>query len=260
MKENKQQNIKLGLFVVIALVFFIGGIYLLGRQQNLFSSSIKVSAVFKNVNGLQEGNNVRFSGINIGTVSGIEIVGDSNVRVKMLLDKEVQPFIKKNSKVSIGTEGLMGNKMITISSGTAEAGGIDNKQTLEAVEPANMEDVLKNLNKVAENATIISDDLAQITSNITKGAGTEDLLENLKITAENSAAITKNLAEITEKINSGKGTLGQLLTDKELIRDLNIAVDNIKEGSQTFNSNIKALENAPIIGKLIEKGKERNEE
>ena len=62
---------KLGMFVVIGLVLFTGTIYFVGKQKNLFGSTFKLKAQFKTVSGLKEGNNVRFSGINVGTVDGI---------------------------------------------------------------------------------------------------------------------------------------------------------------------------------------------
>ena len=117
---NKQSGFtwKLGMFVVIGLVVFIGTIYFVGKQKNLFGSTFEVSTLFQSVSGLKVGNNVRFSGINIGTVDGIELITDSSVRVRLVIRKEMQQFIKTDATASIGSDGLMGDKVMTITPGT----------------------------------------------------------------------------------------------------------------------------------------------
>src|SRR6185369_14993513 len=116
------ENAKLGLFVMAGLLFLIFSLYMIGRNRNLFGSSLTISANFRNVNGLMLGNNVRFSGIDVGTVQKIEIVTDTLVKVTMVIDEGVRKFIKRNALASVGTDGLMGNKIININSqpGNAE--------------------------------------------------------------------------------------------------------------------------------------------
>lgn len=94
--------------------FLIAVLYLIGAKRSLFSDTFKISAEFYNVNGLMSGNNVRFSGINVGTVESVNIVSDSSVLVVMLIEDKVKSYIKKNSVATVGTDGLMGNKLINI--------------------------------------------------------------------------------------------------------------------------------------------------
>src|SRR6185369_12860165 len=110
------ENAKLGLFVIAGLLFLIFSLYMIGRNRTLFGSSFTISANFRNVNGLMLGNNVRFSGIDVGTVQKIEIVSDTLVKVTMIIDEGVRKFVKKNAVASVGTDGLMGNKVININS------------------------------------------------------------------------------------------------------------------------------------------------
>src|SRR5690348_15105543 len=118
MKKESSRNMQVGLFVSIGTVLLIVALYLIGDKQNLFGSTFRISAKFYNVNGLMVGNNVRFAGIDIGTVEEIEIINDSSVNVIMVLEERVQPYIKKNAIASIGTDGLMGNKLVNINSGS----------------------------------------------------------------------------------------------------------------------------------------------
>src|SRR6185312_5708238 len=114
MAKQSINNIKLGVFVIAGLLVIIVSLYLIGKNQSLFGSSFTVRARFKNIGGLMPGNNVRFAGIQAGTVKSIKIINDSTVEVSFLIEKKVKPYIHKNSFVTIGTEGLMGNKVLNI--------------------------------------------------------------------------------------------------------------------------------------------------
>src|ERR1700744_2268139 len=117
MKTTSSQKIKIGLFALVGLAVLIAAIYLIGQKKNLFSSTFKVYGKFKNVNGLVIGNNVRFAGINVGVVDDIAIVNDSTVKVSLTLNNTVRKFIKRDSKMSIGSDGLMGDKLVIIAPG-----------------------------------------------------------------------------------------------------------------------------------------------
>ena len=113
MKKTSGSKIKLGIIVVSSILIFIVAIYFIGQRQQLFSTTFQVSGVFKDISGLQVGNNVRFSGINVGVVQHIEQVTDSTVKVEMLVDEKARKFMKKNVKAIIGSDGLMGNKIVS---------------------------------------------------------------------------------------------------------------------------------------------------
>ena len=144
--QNKTSNyIKLGFFVIISVLIFVMAIYYLGSKQHLFRKNFFAYTDFRTVKGLKTGNNVRFLGIDVGTVSAIMIVNDSLVRVRMTIDEDVRQFIKKDSKVEIDNEGLMGSKIITIFPGTTTAGMLGDEESLESIETVNVEDILSEL-------------------------------------------------------------------------------------------------------------------
>ena len=118
MKKDTSNKIKLGIFISIGMMVFIVGIYFIGAGRQLFTSTFRISGVFKDVAGLQPGNNVRLSGINVGTVDNIVIVSDTSVRVEILIEESVRMYIKKDAVASIGSEGLIGNKTIILYPGT----------------------------------------------------------------------------------------------------------------------------------------------
>jgi phospholipid/cholesterol/gamma-HCH transport system substrate-binding protein len=186
MEKTTSQKIRLGLFVIIGLLIFILATYLIGDKQSMFGKTSNLEALFTNVNGLQIGNNVRYSGVNVGTVRGIEMINDTNIKVNMIIDNTIFKHIKKDAVATIGSDGLVGSMIINILPG---------KGTEPPVEPG---DEIRSLNRIR----------------------TDDLLKTLSKTNENAAHLTENLLTITEEINDGKGTIGLLLNDAETARDL----------------------------------------
>lgn len=197
MKKDTSFKIKLGIFISMGIALFIIGIYFIGEKQQLFRSTFHLSGVFRDVAGLQAGNNVRLSGINVGTVENINIVSDTSVRVEIVVDESIRRFIKKDASASIGSEGLMGNKIIIINPGTGGKMEIGNNDTVQTIQPINMDDILVSLKSSIDNTTVI----------------------------------TSNLSKITDNVQSGKGTLGRLLTDKSLGKTFDSTFVNLKEST-----------------------------
>ena len=144
MDKQAKNKIKLGFFVLSAILLFILAMYYIGSQKNIFHSTINVSANFNNVNGLLSGNNVRFNGINIGTVSKVEAVSDTVIKVDFTIDKDVSKFITMKSIVSIGTDGLLGNKVVNIAPGTEKGEAVQEGNVFNALHSLQMEDALRN--------------------------------------------------------------------------------------------------------------------
>ncbi|MDX2001675.1 MAG: MlaD family protein [Chitinophagales bacterium] len=207
MEKERRSQIKTGVFVLLGLGLFIGLVYILGSRQNLFGGTFKVVCVFKNVGGLQAGNNVRFAGINVGTVTNISILNDTSVQVVLSVDEKVRKHIKKDSKASIGSEGLMGNKLVTITNGSYASEQIEDGEVLLTIKPVDMEDVMVSIKEVSDNA----------------------------------AELTANLSDISEKIKNGEGTIGALMTDKTLINNVNSAIVSIDDAASSFDRNMDAL-------------------
>ena len=224
MEKTASQKIRLGLFVIIGLTLFVLTIYFIGSKQQMFGKTETLTAVFNNVAGLQLGNNVRYSGINVGTVRGIEIVNDSTINVEMQIDKTILPHIKKNAVATIGSDGLVGSVIINIIPGKGEA---------LPIQPG---DIIKSNNRIR----------------------TDDMLSTLNVTNENAAQLTADLLKITNDINNGKGTIGVLLRDSAMANDLKATIHNLKITSEktsktmdNLNRQIAGLDNKDnVIGVL----------
>ena len=81
MEKTIGEKLKLGIFSIVGLLILVGAIYFIGSRQNMFAKTFIINSNFNNVNGLQLGNNVRYSGINVGSVKTISIVNDSTISV-----------------------------------------------------------------------------------------------------------------------------------------------------------------------------------
>jgi phospholipid/cholesterol/gamma-HCH transport system substrate-binding protein len=221
---NTQSNHigKLGIFVIGALIVFAATIFFIGKQKNMFGSTFRIHANFKNVSGLTVGNNVRFSGINIGTVDEIQLVSDSSVVVSMTIEKEVQKFIKIDATASIGSDGLMGDKVLTISPGT------------------------HSQKKIKENGKIGSIEAIEM----------DDIMRSAKVTMENASVITQELAEFTYDMNNGNGTISRLMTDENLANSLDKTMSNLQKSSKGLNENMEAAKSNFLLRGYFKK-KER---
>lgn len=276
-------KIRLGLFITGGLMIFAIAVFIIGRQQNLFNPVFIVSADFYNVSGLQVGNNVRFSGINVGTVDNIKIINDSTVRVEMMVRKSVQQFIKTDSETGIGSEGIIGDRVVIITQGTNEAPMVNSGQHLASNEPVETDAIIASLQASAVNSEVITKQLAEIMANINNGQGTLGMLikdstiadnisqtienfkkssegldqtiestkenvfafmESLRITASKTEIASIQLGEIMVKINSGQGTLGMLIQDTVMAENLNQTIINLNSSSKGLDENMEALKHS----------------
>lgn len=246
---------KLGIFVLIGLLLFVVTIYFVGKQKNLFGSTFHLKVKFKTVSGLKEGNNVRFSGINIGTVDGIELLTDTSVMVDLVIRKEVQEFIKTDAEASIGSDGLMGDKVLTIHPGSASKNQVKNGDILVSKNAIEMDDVMRSLKTSVDNAGLITGNLADFTYKMNNGNGAlsklmsdEKLSMSLKNTLTNLEKTTNEFAYFTTRLNNG---------------DIGLALDstmyNIKESTKGLNENMKAAQNNILLRGYFNKKKKAEE-
>ena len=262
MKKDAGFTWKLGMFVIIGLVLFVGTVYLIGRQNNLFGSTFKISAQFKTVSGLKLGNNVRFSGINIGTISGIDLITDSTVLVEMVLKNEVRKFIKTDATAGIGSDGLMGDKVLTISPGTQSGVPVKDNDRILSTNAIEMEDIMKSVKASVDNAGIITAQLAQFSYKMNNGNGTltqlitdEAFSNSLKSTLVNLQNSSKEFASFTIKMNNGKGALSKLVSDEKFGKTLDSTMQNLQSSTKGLSENMEAAKSNILLRGYFNKKK-----
>ncbi len=219
----------------------------------MFTSTFRISGVFKDVGGLQAGNIVRFSGINVGTAENIKIISDTSVLVDMRIDEKVRQFIKKDAEAIIGSEGLLGNKILIITSGTSGTKGIENNDFIATNVPVSMDDIMNRLKTTSENAAHITDDLSHIVGTIRSGKGTIGKLimdsTYLKTPIDNVTNMTKDLSEIVSTVRAGKGTIGKLLMDSTYLQ---IPIDNAIRATSDLREIVKSVRSGQgLMGRML---------
>ncbi len=227
MKTTSGQKLTIGIFTLVGILILFVAIFLIGSQKNLFSSTYTIHGVFKNVGGLQVGNNVRLAGINVGVVQSIELITDSTARVDVTLNQKVQKFVKTDAKLAIGSDGFIGDKLINIAPGGATSQQIaQNGQELNTVPPINTDKIIAKATKIIDNA----------------------------------ASLTGDLSEIVAKINNGKGSIGRLLNNNTMAKDMEKTVreakktmSSVKTSTGTLNEDLKAAQSNFLLKGFFKK-------
>lgn len=255
MKTKPIDNVKLGLFVLAGLAFLIVTLYMIGKNRNLFGSTFTIKASMNTVNGLTRGNNVRFKGIDVGTVKDIQIAGDSAVLVVMVIDDKVRPYIKQNSIASIGTDGLMGSKLININSQAAPAPPVQDGSIILSREPIETDEMLRTLNTTNITIERVTRNLDEITTKLNSSKSLWNLISDTIITAElkdavthfrdagaHTAGLTATANEIVTRFGSGEGLAGVLFTDSTLTQKLDHSMTRLLMASQKTSQMMDDLE------------------
>jgi len=296
--HTQKFKVRLGLFVIGGLALFTIAIFIIGKQKNLFNPVFKLTTTFYNVSGLQVGNNIRFSGISVGTVDRISIINDSTVKVEMLVRKEVQQFIKTDCGVAIGSEGLIGDRLLIITQGSTNAPMAKDGQHLTSTEPVETDAIIASLQVTSASVEVVASQLAEVMTNINSGKGTlgrliqdstiaedinqtilnfkesstrlnetmetsrqnvADIMTSLKVTTNNTEGITKQLERSMIEINEGNGTLGRLIYDTIIAGNINSTIYNLNKTTESLNSTIDAFQHSLLLRGMFRKKAEAEE-
>ncbi|WP_291402125.1 MlaD family protein [Daejeonella sp.] len=262
MKKQLINNTKLGFFVLVGLLFLILLLYMIGRNRSLFGSNYLLKTRFENVNGLIPGNNVRYAGIQAGTVKKLEILNDTTVEVTMIIDTEMEQIIRKDAITAIGTDGLVGNKVVNIVPGNLNASIAKNGDLLKSKKPIDTEKILNTLSTTNNDVSIIVSGLKTTVERINNSSAIWDLLSddqlpndikksarNIQLATLKAAAISNEFQLILNELRNGNGSLGMLLNDTVLVSNLNKSSHNLNLVSLQLHTVVSDLQKDINSGK-----------
>jgi phospholipid/cholesterol/gamma-HCH transport system substrate-binding protein len=247
MAKQGENNIKLGVFVLAGLIVMMVAFYMIGNNTSMFGSSFVLKARFSNLDGLMEGNNVVFSGLQAGTVKTIDIINDTTMEVTMLIDSKVKNYIHANAEAAIGTEGLMGNKVVNIQPVKGNSPVVISGTLLAAQKITSMDEMLQTLSKTNNNIATISEALKitvlrldtsaifNVLNDKNIGISLRSSLKHINDATGNASEMTHGLNEIVMQIKHGNGAAGVLLTDTAFAGNLKTAMIKIKSASDNAN-------------------------
>ena len=240
MAKARFNNVKLGAFVIAGLVFLVILLYLIGKNRNIFGSNYELKARFDNAQGLVKGSNIRFAGIQAGTVKSITFINDTVIEVTLFVNTDMKTIIRKNAIASISTDGLVGNKVVNIAPGAELAALAVEGDILYSKKTLKTDEMLVTLNETNENVAVITAGLKETVARLNNSSALWALLNDNSIPQDLKASIanihratiragsmTNNLDGMVKDIRNGKGSLGSILTDTILAQKLNEAVDKI---------------------------------
>lgn len=232
--------------MVLGTLILVVALYFIGNRQNLFGSNIKLYAQFSNVNGLQAGNNVRYSGIDVGTVTRIRMTSDTLILVEMIVRESESRFIRKDAVATIGSDGLVGNMIVNVLPRSGKTIPVVSGDTISTYSRIGADDMLTTLNVTNENAALLTADLLKITTELTQGKGTLGMLINDTVMADElkqtmiqlrkaSAGANRTIAELNQVVGSirdNESVAGVLLTDTVSGGKMKRIIENLEEASQ----------------------------
>ena len=256
-KENRKAII-VGIFLALGLAIFIIGVLTLGGSQKSFSKNIKISAIFEDVAGLKKGNNIWFSGVKVGTISNLKFIGVSKVDVSMNIDENYREFIHRNAGAKIGSDGLIGNKIIVIDGGSPQAPIVQDGDVLQTEKMLSTDDILATFQKNNQNLLAVTADFKSLSHQILQGKGTvgalladdkmalqlRNSMYNLQVTTQNAVKMTAALNTFGAKMNSKGGLADKVLTDTVTFNQLKAAVTKLQAAANNASTLTENLNNA----------------
>lgn len=235
--STRNRTVAVGAFVIAGILLFGAALFLIGDRRMLFEDNFEVYAEFANIGGLQNGAIVRVAGMDAGEVETIHVPPGPTkpFRVKMRIRRDLHPLIRLDSIASIQNDGLVGNKYVQVETGSEQSPMVADRGTIRSVEPFDLADMLKQMNKTIEMVNgIIADLKVSLDTALTSITATakdaqvlmKDLGNDARAIMASTQTATRNLNAIVADVRAGRGTVGKLLTDESLFRSAkNIAAE-----------------------------------
>jgi len=259
-KSQSKRTVVVGLFIILGLLFFMSGIFMVGNLHKVFNSKINLISNFGDVKGLQKGDNIWFSGVIIGTVNSVNIFGPSKVEVNMNIGSKERKFIHKDAKVKISTDGFIGNKILIIFGGTEKYAEVQDGDTLLVEKTLSTEEMMSTLQENNENILAITSDFKAISKKIVLGEGTIGKLLNdtsiyvnidsavisLKNVTLKTQQLVVSLSDFSYKLNKEGMLVNDLITDTVTFNSIKLSVLRLQEIADTatlFLTNLKQAGN-----------------
>lgn len=255
---NNRRTVIVGIFIFLGLVILILTILTLGSQRKTFERSIIIKSIFENVNGLQKGNNVWFSGVKVGAIKQVYITGKGQVEVDMSILQDSKQYIRKDAKAKISADGLIGNKIIEIYGGTLKSGEIESGDILVTDGLLSTDAMMNTLSKNNENLLQITNDFKVISRRLVEGKGAigklltdETMVDQINATtltlqnaARNLQTLSSNVSAYTSKLNDKGSLANDLVTDTVIFSRLSSTVSQLQEVANSSKAAINNLEKA----------------
>jgi phospholipid/cholesterol/gamma-HCH transport system substrate-binding protein len=243
-----------GIFVIAGIAILLLGVFIIGGKDKSFKKSVMANAVFADVNGLAKGSNVWYAGVKIGVVKKVSFI-DEGVLVTFSIEEDVQQKIRRDTKVKLSTDGLIGNKILVLYGGSAASPEIVTGNTLTVENGLGTEEMMATLQGNNKNLLQITNDLKVVSHELAEGKGTigkllndqtisnslEAAMVSLNRAGANAQVLTSNLGEFSKKLNSKGYFLNDLATDTTIVASLKQTAAQLNQVSLSANAVVENL-------------------
>lgn len=205
-ERERWMRLRVGIFILGLIGLFIGFVLTIGSQSRIFERRYTLHAFFSNIEGLNVGAPVRLAGTSIGSVHDITFSKDlasKKIRVTMSLDARLQDRVREDSIASIGTIGLVGDKVLELTVGSPDKPILPPGATIASVDPPDYAKLLQKGDQIVNNVVKISDALGQLVGGGTGAEARQDLAESIA-----------SFNRIMEEIEQGTGLLHAIVYEK----------------------------------------------
>jgi phospholipid/cholesterol/gamma-HCH transport system substrate-binding protein len=251
-----------GAFVLASLGALALAILSLSSQEGVFTDRYRLVGWYENVGGLIPNAPVWLAGTQVGRVESVELGerpdGQPGVKVVLQVNTDVRDRIRGDSHASIGTIGLLGDRYVEISLGTAAAPVLEEGGEIRTVSPANLTRVIDTGTQALDNIASLAANLNQVVEEFEGDAGGKGLAHS--ITA---------VADIVQEIQDGSGLLHSLIYDdyegggvesvERSLATLENILDEVASGEGLMHSLIyEPLTEQDVVAEVLDAGSRLN--
>lgn len=246
MEKQRANQIIVGIFVLLGFSLSAYLVFLLGSKSGFFQSNITLYARFKDVKGLHPGSEVSLSGLRVGVVEDIEVAEDDSKEMVAVLQimSKAQKKLRADSKATLKTQGVLGDKYIEVSIGSLQAPPLKNGDTIETKETSDLfskggslvdglSRYLKDggdIDSLLKNLARFSDNLVHLSNQVkTEKSILNELFYGTS--GRNLNQAVSHLDSILKKIDSGDGTLGSIINDPTVYEEVKAVLGGAKRSS-----------------------------
>ncbi|MGB0680248.1 MAG: MlaD family protein [Polyangiales bacterium] len=218
MPPQKNTELRVGLFVLAAIVVATVIAFAVGSNRSLFTPKVRYFTRFTNVEGLRGGSPVRISGVNVGSVASVRLLDGGETEVVLEIAKEAQRLVRTDSVAFIGSKGMLGDKLIEVLPGKKTRLPPNNpKLLLPTRDSVTIVGLMHKAGGALDNARAMTERLRKATESLV----TPDFATDLQATVHNVAKVTAMAAE-------GRGTVQRLLTDPKMAQSVGRTVSHVE--------------------------------
>jgi phospholipid/cholesterol/gamma-HCH transport system substrate-binding protein len=234
--DEKKIEKRVGVFVLSGLILGLAALLILGGKQSILTPVNQYYTHFSKVDGLVSGAKITLGGFKIGTVTDVELDPNTHdIKVSYTIERKYAQWIRKESSVELVTQGVLGDKYLSMVSGDPAQPQMENHSEIPQGNSKDLSMLMSSSEKLMEKLTLTADHLERVLSAFNKGNRAEDFFKGLSTTSKNLAEITAHLNQetnqikfksavnhldsILEKIDHGQGSMGAFINDPALYDD-----------------------------------------